>query len=129
MGSCRCSYVKIIRSTYGGKTPYYFCTRCGDVNVPMANIDILGILQEECAEVIQEVSKVRRTGPNFKRNGKDKTNQEELENEVLDVLATLAIAQAMGAVRSFSKQEIEERMAERKKRLAKWTPEALESNK
>lgn len=91
----------------------------------MANIDILGILQEECAEVIQEVSKVRRTCPSFKRYSKDKTNQEELENEILDVLATLSLAQDIGAVRRFTSEEILERVEERAKRLAKWTPQAL----
>lgn len=51
--------------------------------------EILNILQEECAEVIQAVSKINRFGIDNFKPGKPKTNREHLEDELGDVLAMI----------------------------------------
>ena len=53
--------------------------------------EIMDILQEECAEVIQAVSKVRRFGIDNYKPGKPKTNKEHLEEELGDLLAMVDI--------------------------------------
>jgi len=54
-------------------------------------MEALGILQEECAEVIQAVSKIRRTGLDYRPNDGPKTNYELLLDEVQDVLTILTL--------------------------------------
>jgi NTP pyrophosphatase (non-canonical NTP hydrolase) len=51
--------------------------------------ELLLIVQEECAEVIQAVSKCERFGIDNHKPGKPKTNREHLEEEVGDLLAML----------------------------------------
>lgn len=51
---------------------------------------LLGKLQEEAAEVIQAVSKIRRFGEQSKHPDRDTTNKQELVNELEDFLAILA---------------------------------------
>ena len=53
--------------------------------------EIMGILQEECAEVIQAVSKVNRFGLDNFKPGKPKTNREHLEEELGDLVAMINI--------------------------------------
>jgi len=53
--------------------------------------EVLDILQEECAEVIQAVSKIRRFGANNVKPGKPKTNREHLEEELGDMMAMIDI--------------------------------------
>lgn len=53
--------------------------------------EALGILQEECAEVIVEVSKVRRFGIDSKHYKTGQTHNEMLELEVGDMLALVDI--------------------------------------
>ena len=53
--------------------------------------ETMDILQEECAEVIQAVSKCRRFGLNNIKPGKERTNLECLEEEVGDLLAMVDI--------------------------------------
>ena len=48
---------------------------------------LLDKLQEEAAEVIQAVSKIRRFGPNNHHPERTQTNLQELDNEVEDLLA------------------------------------------
>jgi NTP pyrophosphatase (non-canonical NTP hydrolase) len=54
-------------------------------------LEALGILQEECAEVIKEVSKIRRSGKDFKPFGGEASNYDNLRGEVQDVLSILTI--------------------------------------
>ena len=49
--------------------------------------EVMSILQEECAEVIQAVSKINRFGMDNFKPGKPKTNREHLEEELGDLLA------------------------------------------
>ncbi len=53
--------------------------------------EVLDILQEECAEVIQAVSKISRFGADNVKPGKPKTNREHLEEELGDMLAMIDI--------------------------------------
>ena len=60
--------------------------------------EVLDILQEECAEVIQAVSKIRRFGMDNLKPGKPKTNREHLAEEIGDVMAMIDILCSMGVV-------------------------------
>lgn len=53
--------------------------------------EVMDILQEECAEVIQAVSKIRRFGIDNAKPGTDYDNRAHLEEEVGDVLAMIDI--------------------------------------
>jgi hypothetical protein len=62
------------------------------------NSYLLDKLQEECAEVIQAVSKIRRFGPHNHHPERSTTNLQELITELED---TLAIVQALGYTEYF----------------------------
>ena len=51
--------------------------------------EILNILQEECAEIIQMVSKIRRFGIDQQHLKADKPNRQKLTEEIGDVLAMI----------------------------------------
>ena len=51
-------------------------------------------LQEEAAEIIQSVSKVRRFGPTNTHPERNSTNLQELVGEIEDLLALLACLEA-----------------------------------
>jgi NTP pyrophosphatase (non-canonical NTP hydrolase) len=51
---------------------------------------LLDKLQEEAAEVIQAVNKIRRFGENAGHPDRDTTNKQDLVNELEDLLAILA---------------------------------------
>jgi len=53
--------------------------------------EILTILQEECAEVIVEVSKCFRFGPDQMMEGVDVSNIQRLEKELGDLLAMIEL--------------------------------------
>jgi NTP pyrophosphatase (non-canonical NTP hydrolase) len=80
--------------------------------------EALGILQEECAEVIQNVSKCRRFGlENEYLNGVG-TQRENLEKEVGDVLAMIDILIDQGVLNSAS---LDIARANKKQKLKKWS--------
>lgn len=60
--------------------------------------EVMDILQEECAEVIQAVSKISRFGIDNFKPGKPKTNREHLEEELGDLLAMIDILCSKGVV-------------------------------
>ena len=62
------------------------------------NNEVMDILQEECAEVIQAVSKIRRFGADNKKHDQGQTNREHLEEEVGDMLAMIDILMANNIV-------------------------------
>jgi NTP pyrophosphatase (non-canonical NTP hydrolase) len=62
------------------------------------NKEVMDILQEECAEVIQAVSKISRFGLDNFKPGKPKTNRQHLEEELGDMLAMIDILQRMEIV-------------------------------
>ena len=53
--------------------------------------EILTILQEECAEVIVEVSKCFRFGPDQMMKGLDVTNMQRLQKELGDLQAMIEL--------------------------------------
>lgn len=60
--------------------------------------EVMNILLEECAEVIQAISKCHRFGIENYKPGKPKTNREHLEEELGDLLAMVDILREMGVV-------------------------------
>jgi NTP pyrophosphatase (non-canonical NTP hydrolase) len=67
------------------------------INTPQIQ-EVLDILQEEAAEVIQAVSKIRRFGALNHKDGETQTNLEHLEEELGDMEAMLEILMEMGIV-------------------------------
>jgi len=53
--------------------------------------EVMNILSEECAEVIQAISKCHRFGIDNYKPGKPKTNREHLEEELGDLMAMVDI--------------------------------------
>jgi NTP pyrophosphatase (non-canonical NTP hydrolase) len=53
--------------------------------------EIMLILQEECAEVAQAVSKCMRFGPDQMKPGKERTNISMLEEEIGDLFAMVEL--------------------------------------
>ena len=62
--------------------------------------EVMDILQEECAEVIQAVSKISRFGIDNIKPGKPKTNREHLEEELGDMLAMIDIMMEKNVISS-----------------------------
>ena len=58
------------------------------------NNEVMDILQEECAEVIQAVSKIRRFGMDNSKHETEQTNRQHLEEELGDMLAMIDILMA-----------------------------------
>ena len=80
--------------------------------------EVMDILQEECAEVIQAVSKVSRFGIDNYKPGKPKTNREHLEEEIGDVLAMVDIMVEFSVI-SLDNLEVAKRAKIEK--LKKWS--------
>ena len=80
--------------------------------------EILSITQEECAEVIQAISKCFRFGLDQVKPGKPKTNREHLEEEIGDLLAMVEILVDKNMV---SGESIEKAMEAKIEKLKKWS--------
>jgi NTP pyrophosphatase (non-canonical NTP hydrolase) len=80
--------------------------------------EVMDILQEECAEVIQAVSKISRFGIDNYKPGKPNTNRQHLEEELGDMLAMIDILQEMDIV---SYTNIERAQAAKIEKLKKWS--------
>jgi NTP pyrophosphatase (non-canonical NTP hydrolase) len=78
----------------------------------------MNILSEECAEVIQAVSKINRFGIDNYKPGKSKTNRQHLEEELGDLLAMVDILIELGVVTESSLQQAEVAKIEK---LKKWS--------
>jgi NTP pyrophosphatase (non-canonical NTP hydrolase) len=63
----------------------------GKDNMNEEDNEVMDILQEECAEVIQAVSKIRRFGIDNAKPSTENTNREHLEEEIGDLLAMVDI--------------------------------------
>ncbi len=68
------------------------------------HIETINILQEECAEVIQAVSKIHRFGLDGDKPNTTQTNREHLEEELGDMLAMVDILSENGII-DYSKVE------------------------
>lgn len=80
--------------------------------------EVMDILQEECAEVIQAVSKISRFGLTNLKPGKPKTNLEHLEEELGDLLAMIDILHEMDVV---SWERMDAAKAAKIEKLKKWS--------
>ena len=60
--------------------------------------EIMNILSEECAEVIQAISKCHRFGMDNYKPGKPKTNRDHLEEELGDLMAMIDILLEKGVI-------------------------------
>jgi len=80
--------------------------------------EVMNILSEECAEVIQAISKCHRFGLDNLKPGKPKTNCEHLEEEIGDLLAMVDILLEMQVVSSAS---LESAKLAKIEKLKKWS--------
>ena len=80
--------------------------------------EALGILQEECAEVIVEVSKCRRFGIDSTHYKTGLIHSTMLENEVGDVLALIDILVDQGI---FNKDRLAIAIESKKEKLKQWS--------
>jgi NTP pyrophosphatase (non-canonical NTP hydrolase) len=77
--------------------------------------EILDILQEECAEVIVEVSKCRRFGIDSLHYKNGITHREMLEQELGDLLAMVDLLEQQGVVTQAGLAAAQERKIEKLK--------------
>jgi NTP pyrophosphatase (non-canonical NTP hydrolase) len=80
---------------------------------------VMAILQEECAEVIQAVSKIYRFGLNNSWDGI--TNKQSLVTEIGDVLALIDILVTETDI-NISEEEIKEAVYNKKEKLKVFLP-------
>ena len=80
--------------------------------------EVMDILQEECAEVIQAVSKISRFGLDNYKPGKPKTNREHLEEELGDMITMIDILHNMDIV---SWTNIDRAAEAKREKLKKWS--------
>jgi NTP pyrophosphatase (non-canonical NTP hydrolase) len=79
--------------------------------------EILIILQEESAEVIQQISKIQRFGlSSINQHGV--TNQQELEKEIGDLLAMIDLLKESGIV---SQSSLDSCKMQKIEKLHKWS--------
>lgn len=80
--------------------------------------EVMDILQEECAEVIQAVSKISRFGLDNLKPGKPKTNREHLEEEIGDLMAMVTILLDKGIV---TRVNLDKAEAAKIEKLKQWS--------
>ena len=80
--------------------------------------EVMDILQEECAEVIQAVSKISRFGLDNYKPGKPKTNRAHLEEELGDMITMIDILHNMDIV---SWTNIDRAAEAKREKLKKWS--------
>lgn len=80
--------------------------------------ECLNILQEECAEVIQAASKIKRFGINNRKDGEELNNLQNLEMELGDVLAMIDLCRDAGI--GITAEGLEKAKIAKKERLGKW---------
>lgn len=80
--------------------------------------EAMGILQEECAEVIVEVSKCRRFGIDTNHYKTGQAHKTMLENEIGDVLALVDILLEEGII---SEQGLAKAKQAKKDKLSVWS--------
>lgn len=80
--------------------------------------EVMNILSEECAEVIQAISKCHRFGFDNIKPGKLKTNLEHLEEELGDLLAMIDILENMEVI---NRQALDLAKIAKIEKLKKWS--------
>ena len=81
--------------------------------------ELLLILQEECAEVTQAVSKCMRFGPDQMKPGKNRTNINMLEEEIGDLFAMVELLTDMNV--GVTIEGINEAKLNKFHKLKKWS--------
>ena len=81
--------------------------------------EILTILQEECAEVIVDISKCFRFGPDQIMEGQELTNLQRLEKELGDVEAMVELLQDLKV--GITKQGTFEAKLKKFQKLKQWS--------
>lgn len=81
--------------------------------------EVLLILQEECAEVTQAVSKCMRFGPDQMKPGKNRTNINMLEEEIGDLFAMVELLTDMNI--GVTTEGINESKRNKFHKLKKWS--------
>ena len=81
--------------------------------------ELLLILQEECAEVTQAVSKCMRFGPDQMKPGKHRTNINMLEEEIGDLFAMVELLTDMNV--GVTVEGIKEAKLNKFNKLKKWS--------
>ena len=79
--------------------------------------ELLEILAEECAEVIQRVTKALRFGVDEVQPGQPHTNAQRLAHEIGDVLA---VEERLRAVSAYDADDIMTGVANKRRQLAKY---------
>ncbi len=90
----------------------------GDRTMNERTAETLGILQEECAEVIVEVSKCRRFGLDSVHYKTGEQHSAMLEMEIGDVLAMVDILVDQGII---DRSRLSEAIERKKEKLKKWS--------
>jgi NTP pyrophosphatase (non-canonical NTP hydrolase) len=80
--------------------------------------EIMNILSEECAEVVQAVSKCNRFGLDNAKPGKPLTNAQHLEGEIGDLLAMVDLLKLKGVV---TEAGLESAKLAKIEKLKKWS--------
>jgi NTP pyrophosphatase (non-canonical NTP hydrolase) len=80
--------------------------------------EVMNILSEECAEVIQAISKCHRFGLDNYKPGKPKTNCDHLQEEIGDLLAMVDILLDMQVI---DKSSLELAKLAKIEKLKKWS--------
>ena len=81
--------------------------------------EVLTILQEECAEVIVDISKCMRFGPDQIMQGQELTNLQRLEKEIGDVEAMVELLQDLKV--GVTKQGTSEAKKKKFEKLKQWS--------
>ena len=81
--------------------------------------EVLTILQEECAEVIVDISKCFRFGPDQIMEGQELSNIQRLEKELGDVEAMIELLQDLKI--GVTKQGITEAKMKKFQKLKQWS--------
>jgi len=81
--------------------------------------EIMLILQEECAEVTQAVSKCMRFGPDQMKPGKERTNLNMLEEEIGDLFAMVELLVDMNI--GVTNEGLEQAKVAKFEKLKKWS--------
>jgi len=81
--------------------------------------ELVGLLQEEAAEIIQGLSKIRRVGTQFKCHGGEETNQDLLMKELTDFMMLLHMGFQEGIFND--KFDTPAYVEYKKEKLKKWT--------
>lgn len=79
--------------------------------------EVLTVLQEECAEVIQAVSKIQRFGIYSENPYTNTSNREQFEKEVGDLLCMIEIATEMNLL---NKDNVKLATEQKYEKLKKW---------